>query len=622
MTYSVINNLLLASISIAGFSQVGKIGAFFCQRVLKIKWPIHFLGQDLLLGYALSTSLISWLSLCVSLRWIYQASEVLILMLGVLLIGHWILSNLSKKKVFNFFRVWTSSLDFPNMLFGVIVLLYLFANYGPVTNGDSLDYHLGYAYNFLREPFEPHPDWYSARMSQSGEKLIAIGLSLDIESLANLIQFTSLLGICSLIRYAFEHNGFIDRSQKNYLLLAFISSPILLFLAISAKPQLMPVALTTLAFALLINLVKVDNLNSSHQCIGVLGIILFLASIAMSQKFSFYISGLIIFLFSALVAYKKKIFIQFFCVAVLIFLFALAPVFIDKFQRYHGAIIDLILNPVAGSTDSLRLFIQWLKAYRENILPFPLYLIIPSKLGNFSTVLGVGVFIIFACFYIFRQIPKYVALLYLLFIILIVFIGQPSSRFYLEAYIWALLIFAYFGRSIKNTLVLIFAACCIAFQSALVIASLGVYDFNLAKAYLNHNVVNFQDKYAYGADLARWLDAEFPDKGPVLYDHRSHAFTSRVLISTYPIEFFGEDGIDIEILRKNLIRLNVDKLLTYSSSPNFDLLQACSAEKLAGPKKLIISTRNPFNSGLTYNAFVYKINPNQLIECVIQKSKK
>jgi hypothetical protein len=166
------------------------------------------------------------------------------------------------------------------------------------------------------------------------------------------------------------------------------------------------------------------------------------------------------------------------------------------------------------------------------------------------------------------------------------------------------------------------AASSIVFQSVLVIGSLGVYDYNLAKAYLNNDVENFQDRYAYGADLARWLDAEFPDGSPVLYDHRSHAFTSRILVSTFPIEFFGKDGIDIEMLRKNLIRLNVDKLLTYSSSPNFDLLQACSVEKLAGPKKLIISTRNPFNSGLTYDAFVYKIDPNKLIECVIQKSKK
>jgi hypothetical protein len=151
---------------------------------------------------------------------------------------------------------------------------------------------------------------------------------------------------------------------------------------------------------------------------------------------------------------------------------------------------------------------------------------------------------------------------------------------------------------------------------------LGIYDINLVISYLNSDVKSFQDRYAYGADLARWMDAEFPDASPVLYDHRSHAFTPRILVSTFPIEFFGADEIDIEILRTNLLRLNVNKLLTYSGSPNFELLQTCSMEKLAGPKEFIVATRNPFNSGLTHQAYVYKIDPNQLIECVIHKNRK
>jgi len=319
---------------------------------------------------------------------------------------------------------------------------------------------------------------------------------------------------------------------------------------------------------------------------------------------------------------RHKIFLQLICVASLIFAFTLAPVLVDKFQRYHGNIMDLVFSPVSGSTDSLRLFIQWLKAYRENNLPFPLYLIIPSKPGNVSTVLGVGALILFACFYFFRQIPKPVALLYFLFILILVCTGQPSSRFYVEAYIWAVLIFAYFGRSLQNKFVLLLAAISIVFQSLLIIVSLGIYDLNLARAYANNDIEGFQNRYAYGADLARWLDADFPDGSPVLYDHRSHAYTSRILVSTFPIEFFGEDGIDIEMLRANLIRFKVNKLLTYSGSPNFELLQTCSMEKLAGPKEFIIATRNPFNSDLTYQAFVYKIDPNQLIDCLIHKNRK
>jgi len=620
MSFTVLNNILLASLLILGFAQLGALGITFYKRTIECDWPIQFAGQNLLLGFAISGVLISWLSLISPWALTYQVYGVSLMLLGIVFIVAVLRRILLK--ITNVPSVFKSiqGISLPILVSILIALLYLAANYGPVTNGDSLDYHLGYAYNFLRLPLESFPDWYNGRMAQSGEKLIAISLSLNVESAANLIQCTSLLALCLLIHHVFESNRLIDQAQKNYLLLAFISSPIFLFLAVSAKPQLMPAALTTFAFVLLLNLEK--NTDQSYSVLGTLGIVIFLAGVAMSQKFSFYISGLMICIFSAHIAFKGKVFLRFVLLATAVLVLALAPIYIDKFQRYHGNIIDLIFIPVAGSTDSLQLFMQWLKTYRENDLPFPLYLILPSKLGNISTVLGVGTFILFACCYVFRQIPKYVSLLYLLFITVIALVGQPSSRFYLEAYIWALLIFAYFGRSIKNRLVLMLAASSIVFQSVLVIGSLGVYDYNLAKAYLNNDVENFQDRYAYGADLARWLDAEFPDGSPVLYDHRSHAFISRILVSTFPIEYFGKDGIDIEMLRKNLIRLNVDKLLTYSSSPNFDLLQACSVEKLAGPKKLIISTRNPFNSGLTYDAFVYKIDPNKLIECVIQKSKK
>ncbi|MBT8549385.1 DUF1420 family protein [Polynucleobacter paneuropaeus] len=622
MPYLALNNVLIASLLILGFSQLGKIGIFCFKKLLKRQWPIQFTGQYLLLGFAISCPLISWLSLVLPSAIVYQTYAFLLVFLGMFCLANlirWVYSAaLISSNTFKEIQ----GLDLSIVLCFFIALLYFVANYGPVTNGDSLDYHLGYAYNFLKAPFESFPDWYNGRMAQSGEKLIAIGLSLNAESVSNLIQCSSLLAICFLINHVFQGNWLISKTQKNYLILAFISSPIFLFLAVSAKPQLMPIALTTLAFVMLMNLEKYENAEQDNHIISTLGVVVFLTAIAMSQKFSFYISGSIIFIFSALIAYKRKIFFQFFSITILILFIIVSPVFIDKFQRYQSNFLDLIFNPVAGSTDSLRLFMQWLKAYRENSLPFPLFLILPSKLGNVSTVLGVGTLIVFACLFIVRHIPKYVVLLYLLFILIIVSIGQPSSRFYVEAYIWALLIFAYFGQSIRNKLVLLLAAISIVFQSLLVIASLGIYDLNLVRAFVTNDVDGFQNRYAYGADLGRWLDTEFPDGSPVLYDHRSHAFTSRVLVSTFPIEFFGADEIDIEILRANLIRFNANKLLTYSGSPNFELLQACSMEKLAGPKEFMISTRNPFNSGLTYQAFVYKIDPNQLIECVIHKNKK
>jgi hypothetical protein len=341
----------------------------------------------------------------------------------------------------------------------------------------------------------------------------------------------------------------------------------------------------------------------------------------MSEKFSFYISGAILYLLCIYIAFRKKLLIQFTFITGLIFLLTMGPVFLDKYLRYHGSFIDIMFNPVSGSSDSLRLFIQWVKAYRENNFYFPFYLILPSKPGNFSTVLGIGSLIMVYIITLHKRIPRCIFLSYSALIILLLCLGQPSSRFYLEPYVWALLLFAYFGNSIKSRIAQLSFAVCIAFQSTLVIASLTPYDYNLLTALFSKNISAFEKKYAYGSDMVSWLDQAVPDKSPILFDHRSHAFTSRSLISTFPIEFFGMDQVDIDLLRLNLIRLNVNKVLTYSDSPNFEMIRTCSNEKFAGPNNFTVSTRNPFNAGLVYQAYIYTIEPNKLIDCVINKNK-
>ena len=66
---------------------------------------------------------------------------------------------------------------------------------GPVTDADSLDYHVGVALVLLNTGTFPFsPEWFSSRLAGSGEVLIALGLSIGAE------QFGSLL-LCHSFEY-------------------------------------------------------------------------------------------------------------------------------------------------------------------------------------------------------------------------------------------------------------------------------------------------------------------------------------------------------------------------------------------------------------------------------------
>jgi hypothetical protein len=168
MSFSVLNNILLATLLILGFAQLGALGMTFYKRTLGYDWPIQFAGQNLLLGFAISGALISWLSLIAPQTLTYQVFGVSLMLLGVIFIAAALRGIIFKIRNLPSIFKSIQGIRLPILVSILIALLYIAANYGPVTNGDSLDYHLGYAYNFLRLPLESFPDWYNGRMAQGG----------------------------------------------------------------------------------------------------------------------------------------------------------------------------------------------------------------------------------------------------------------------------------------------------------------------------------------------------------------------------------------------------------------------------------------------------------------------
>lgn len=126
---------------------------------------------------------------------------------------------------------------------------------GPVTNADSLDYHIGVPIALLNEGGMPFaPEWFHSRLAGNGEVLNALGLAVGAEQFGALLQFAGLMGIVGLLLRAesnYEHQGETTAAKlRPMIALAALSAPVLLLLVSSPKPQLLPIAMTTLALAL------------------------------------------------------------------------------------------------------------------------------------------------------------------------------------------------------------------------------------------------------------------------------------------------------------------------------------------------------------------------------------
>ena len=112
-------------------------------------------------------------------------------------------------------------------LFGLILL-----SLSPNTHGDSLGYHFVIAKKLLLTgKFAPEITHYHTFLGGAGEILIATGLFFGSEQFGGLIQFSGLISIFGIFKK-------INNKNKYYYLLLALTSPIILFLSSTAKPQL------------------------------------------------------------------------------------------------------------------------------------------------------------------------------------------------------------------------------------------------------------------------------------------------------------------------------------------------------------------------------------------------
>ncbi|MEW5854987.1 MAG: DUF1420 family protein [Myxococcota bacterium] len=123
-------------------------------------------------------------------------------------------------------------------------LMLTIAALGPATDADSRDYHLGVPLDWLNHGgIHPRADWPMSRVTGLGELVVLLGLAMGTDCLSALVQAGAVaLLMTTLVAEA------PDRTARTLGLLYAATTPVLLSLVTSQKPQVLPAVALALAF--------------------------------------------------------------------------------------------------------------------------------------------------------------------------------------------------------------------------------------------------------------------------------------------------------------------------------------------------------------------------------------
>lgn len=491
---------------------------------------------------------------------------------------------------------------------------------GPITNADALDYHIGVAIAVLNQGGMPiNPEWFIGRLAGNGEVLNAMALSVGAEQFGSLLQYASLLSIVGIIYFC---NRTTDPQETenskeftDLIALAAFSAPVLLFLISAPKPQMWPIAMTTFAFALVVHPER-RGLSRRDEFLGFM-LICALVMTASQAKFNYLMGGGVVGLLALGFMFTKRRFLPSVGLGLFLALLIIAPPLLWKIIFFDAGWIEALIHPLPGHLPGVDAFISQAKGAADftSPLPFPLLMFIPTSPGAFSTLLGIGILVFIGLR------PGHDHRLWagtfaaLIAVLASAFLAPPSSRMYLEPYFWLVVILSLQANRIAflKMRFVKFLVLCQAF--VVVVASwLGALSV-LPGAITMALRVNVMQRAANGYEVMQWADTVLPKNAIVLNGHRSMALLPRDGVSFYWSNFVDITA-DESLLYLNTLKFRSVSHMLIIGQLNWDLpLANCFGKIIAGPGSGHSATRNPFNRGGNYEAWIVEFDAAKLPEC-------
>ena len=590
---STISGLLL----LFGFSCLG----YLFLKSLKINQKIHRI-HDCLIG-AIICGQLTFLCILTNQIFLVKLFGYCLLFIGI---GY----------IFAFRRSLLNGLKLLPLHFLIILPIGFFLlSLSPLTNADSIDYHFGIPIYISKYGFLPDSaHWFHSRLFGFGELTNFLGLSIGTEKIGSLLQFMSLASIAQIVNSNFSSDS---NNIRRLLTLAVFSPPLLIFLIGTAKFQILPIALILLSVSLIIN---------RHNSIGGIKgffIIIFLAVSAPLYKFNFILSGFLVTCFCFFAFWHKEMIRHNFClllIGFLLFLTLMLPFFYLKAELFNSDIVAAFFSPIIGDFTGSDNFLSMLRNYRDSSIAFPFSLVFPSGIGEITTVIGFGLFVILL---ISRTTIVHNAMLVSLIVCLfmsLLFFAQYTSRSFLEVYFLLILLISrsqiYNFKLYKLIKVSIYS-------QALITSLLLFYGVasSITGIFSEEKRKEVMNQLSNGYEIMNWIDESVDRNSNLIVTNRSMTFSKNNMISGDWMDYVDWSTNEPISYIRNIDDENKTYIFFYRNDQNQTniprtLFSCLDVSKMS--KKFKTATRNPFNkSEIEVNIVEFK--KDEIIRCLHKK---
>ena len=468
----------------------------------------------------------------------------------------------------------------------------LLSTLAPVTDADSLDYHIGLPLDILRDgSASPKSEWFHARLVGLGEYLNLLGLAGGTDGFGACLQGAGLVMILiTLLTMA------SDERNQLFVVLCVLSLPVLLFLVPNQKPQLLPTAANTIALALIArqyHSFDKRELALAFSCIF----------FAMACKYSFILTGGILLAAGMVAAYKARQMLFSTAMAMLFYLISFFPLNLQKFLFYGDPLSPFLERFLPNSDPAVVRIASNISTSIDSSLFFPMNLIFPSSINNITTILGAGVLIVVVAI-MNRNNSKLYFYCSLCGFLVVCLLSQKSSRFFLEPYVWLTASVAnskwsFPKKVIFNLISIQLVGTCLMSIFAVMILCPGAVTSTLRN--------DVMTRYANTYTAMQWLDKALPSSTVVLVlNIRSSALIPRPFV---PSDFIHWADIDNEkerekilsVLKKNKVKV----IVSVAANPFLKYMRDFIQEEAVETRRFYRGRRNPWRKYPYYLSLTY-----------------
>jgi len=509
------------------------------------------------------------------------------------------LPHIDLKKIF---------LNFDYLIFIILFLGLALLSFAPVTNADSLDYHLFTAKYLLENGNFPTylTNFHSSRLSGAGEVMIALGLALGSEQFGSILQFSGLISLL----------GILKKKKVPYIFyIILFSSPVLIFFVSSIKPQLFSICSNAFVFSLIF----FENFNKKNKSENYFTkkIILILGLLFLSTqiKFSFYLSAFLLTIFFILENLDFKRIIQIIKIALILYIIIILPSIIWKHLMFNGNFLELFFSPFSTELYGLNNFKTYLTALSEK---GNYWFFVPTSLSNFTHSLGLGSLMFLYLIKLNIGYQKYLIIsLITLFISISYFFGQFTSRFFYEPYLWIIVYLIKYNNFLK--LNVIFKT--LLRSQALIFTLITFYGvITLSPGFINSQLRDkILEKKASGYSFFKWVNYNLENYNePIIAFDRSISFSKNFPISGDHLYYVNLNKKEAKKYVEEIKRINPKFVVFSDRNTTHKKYIGCMTKLFKhGKDKDLVAVRNPIGRTKSkFDAYIYEIDTNLMPKCI------